>query len=205
MKILQHGGRPRSEDTRKAILSAAYEILIEDGFPEVTMDKVAARAKASKATLYRWWPSKAALLLEAVHEQPNRYPRFADSGDVREDILSEVQGVIDFYNTAAGGAMLDLIAQSRHDTALADAIRDRFIIGRRADTAQVLSNGIRQDQIRPNADMEVLIDAIWGAIYYRMLVFHMPFSGAYAERLVSAIWPALEHMQRRQGVEIVPE
>jgi AcrR family transcriptional regulator len=191
MNNSRQGGRPRSEATRKAILSAAYELLKSTDIRSVSMDKIAEKAGASKATLYRWWSSKSVLLLDAINAQPQRYPRFSDTGNTYRDILNEIKDVIDFYTTVAGGAMLDLISESRYDQKLAESIRDLFVSGRRADAIDAFTKGIERGEIKPDVDFEVVLDAIWGAIYYRLLVYQMPMTKDYTDRLLSTIWSSL--------------
>ncbi len=185
------GGRPRSEQTRRAILAAAYDALVDAGFQGVSMENIARRAGAGKATLYRWWPSKAAVVLDAVAEHSAGYPRFEHSGDTRRDLAGELRGVIVFYAGEGGRAMLDLVAQSRFDPALAGALRDRFIKGRREDTTAVLEEGIASGQLRDDLDLDAVMDAIWGAVYYKLLVSHTPPAPEYAEELLTTLWPAL--------------
>ena len=185
------GGRPRSEQSRRAILDAAYQAMGETGFSGLSIEGIARRAGTSKATVYRWWPSKAAVVLDAVQEHTHGYPGFDHSGDTRADLLTELQGVVAFYTTAAGGALLDLIAQSRFDPALATALRERFIASRRQETAQVLRAGIAAGQLRTDLDVEVAMDAIWGAVYYKLLVSHSRMEPDYASHVLDTFWRAL--------------
>lgn len=191
----QTGGRPRSEPVRRAILAAAYEALLEAGFQAVSMEDIARRAGAGKATLYRWWPSKAAVVLDAMTEHSSGYPRFQHTGDTRSDLAGELRGVIIFYASEGGRAMLDLIAQSRFDPGLAGALRDRFIKGRRTDTTAVLEEGIASGQLRADLDLDAVMDAIWGAVYYKLLVSHASPAPDYADELLSTLWPALTPRQ----------
>jgi AcrR family transcriptional regulator len=184
-------GRPRSARSKQAILAAAYEGLAELGFQALSMDEVARRAGASKATLYRWWHSKAEVVLDAVAEHSAGYPRFAHTADTRADLRDELRGVITFYNSPGGRAMLDLIAHSRFDPTLADELRDRFIQGRRRDTAAVLVDGIERGQLRADLNLDATMDAIWGAVYYKLLVSHTPPAPGYADEVLATLWPAL--------------
>lgn len=189
--MTESAGRPRSEQTRRAVLSAAYQSLSEVGFRSVTMDDIAHRAGASKATLYRWWPSKAAILLDAVHERSEAYPEFSDSGDARTDLRNEIRGVIAFYGTDAGTATLDLVAESRFDPSLAADFRERFIMGRRKATAEVFGRGIARDQIRGDLNFDVVMDALWGALYYKLLISNTLLHADYADDLIDAFWGAI--------------
>ncbi len=186
-------GRPRSEDSRLAILAAARALVAESRFSKLSIEGIARRAKVSKATIYRWWPSKAAVVLEAMREAGGTggYPMFQHTGDARQDLLDELRRVITFYNETEGQGLLDLIAESRFDPDLADAVRDRFVVFRRKDTIEVMRAGMAKGTIRPDLDVETVMDALWGAVYYKLLVSHTPVSPDYADDLFETFWPAI--------------
>lgn len=184
-------GRPRSEASRAATLRAAYELLQEKGFRGVTTAEIAARAGVSTATVYRWWDSKADVLLDAVHEQGDRYPTFRQGPDTFTELLAEVRGVIRFYGSTTGQATLDLVAESRFDADLASGLRERFIARRRAAAKEVLRRGIERGDVRADLRLDPAVDAIWGALYYRLQVSGEPLRPAYARQLLTTLWPAL--------------
>ncbi|AKU16391.1 TetR/AcrR family transcriptional regulator [Luteipulveratus mongoliensis] len=184
-------GRPRSEASRAATLRAAYDLLQEKGFRQVTTAEIARRAGVSTATVYRWWDSKADVLLDAVHEQGDRYPAFEEGDDTFTELLTEVRGVIRFYASATGQATLDLVAESRFDDDLARGLRERFIAGRRASAKAVLRRGIERGEVRSDLRLDAAVDAIWGALYYRLQVSGEPLRPAYARELLTTLWPAL--------------
>src|ERR1700759_655666 len=103
-------GRPRCEETRPRILTAAAKLLEEVGFSEATTEAIAERAGASKATIYRWWPNKAAVLIEALRERIARESPFPNTGDLRSDIHRQVQNFIDFLNSRRGRILRAFIA-----------------------------------------------------------------------------------------------
>lgn len=185
------GGRPRDDATNHAILTAAYDELQDVGFRAVAMERIAKRAGSSKSTLYRWWPSKAAILLEAVNGRADRYPNYEDTGDVYVDLAEEIRGVIKFYLTDSGAAMLDLIAESRFDPDLADAIRNDFIARRRAATRVTWRRGVTSGRLRHDVNVEVVMDALWGSLYYKLLVSRDLPDVGFADQLMHTFWPAI--------------
>lgn len=185
-------GRPRSEGARRAILHAAYELLQETGFRQVTIEGVARRAGVGKSTIYRWWKNKSVLLLEAVNSMEESYPEFQETGDTRATLVLEVQGVIDYFAVGAGRAFLDLVAESRFDRSLAEVLSRQFVAARRDATRQVIECGRRHGELSVDrVDLEALMDMVWGAIYYRFLVLHEVPDGGYATRLVEHAWRLL--------------
>lgn len=182
-------GRPRSTQSRLAILRAAREELADKGFRRVTIESVSSRAGVGKATVYRWWPNKAAILFDAVNSTDERYPEFGGSSETRAELLDEIRGVINYFSTETGGAFLDLVAESRFDPTLQEALSGHFVAARRRATREVLDKGIEQGQTPDTLDIESFMDMVWGAIYYRFLVLHDRPSPAYAERLLNQAWP----------------
>src|SRR5947209_3140574 len=120
--------RRRNETAHAAILRAARELVDRRGFRLVTIEGIAERAGVGKATIYRWWPSKAAVVMDAVLEAARPRIPFPDTGSPREDVRRQLASVIAFYtDTKAGRGIRALIAESQHDPSLAEALRDRFI------------------------------------------------------------------------------
>src|SRR3954452_17423589 len=133
----------RSEKARTAILRATRELLDRRGFQRLTIEGIAARAGVGKATIYRWWPSKAAVVMDAVLEAARGRIPFPDTGSAREDLRGQIASVIELYtHTKTGRGIRALIAESQHDPSLADALRDRFIASRRAEAATVFDRGV---------------------------------------------------------------
>jgi AcrR family transcriptional regulator len=183
--------RRRSEKARKSILRAARELLDRRGFQRMTIEDIAGRAGVGKATIYRWWPSKAAVVMDAVLEAAGPRIPFPDTGSAREDLRRQIAAVIELYTrTKTGRGIRALIAESQHDSSLAASLRDRFIASRREDAGTVFQRGIQRGELRADLDVEVAIDALYGAVYYRLLVSHAPLDPAYADALIEQVFPA---------------
>jgi AcrR family transcriptional regulator len=186
-------GRPRSETARDAILRAAVELLQDKGFAALSIDAIAARAGVGKATIYRWWPNKAAVVMDAFLADTAPGMPFPDSGSTREDLRSQMRSVTRLFNNpSVGGPFVALIGESQHDPALAAALRERFIASRRAAAKEVLARGIERGELRPDLDLDVTIDALYGALYYRLLVSGDRLTPRYADTLLDQFYPALE-------------
>ena len=186
-----HGraGRPRSERTRKALLAAARELLELGGLRGLSMDAIAARAGASKATIYRWWPNKAALVMDAYLEDTNPRIAFRHNRSTRTELRRQLRTVIRaMHHSPAGRTLAALIAESQHDPELATALRERFIAVRREDAAQLLERGRRRGELRGDLETGVVIDALYGALYYRLLVSRDPTGPEYADALLDQLF-----------------
>jgi AcrR family transcriptional regulator len=185
-------GRRRSERARSAILDAARELLDREGFPALSVDAIAARAGVGKATIYRWWPNKAAVVMDAFLAATGPGTQFPDTGSVREDLRRQLRSLIRlFRQPSLARPFVALIAESQHDPVLAGALRERLIATRRGSVKEVLSRGIQRGELRADLDLDVAIDAFYGAVYYRLLVSGEPLTPAYADRLLEQLYPAL--------------
>ncbi|MFG3620369.1 TetR/AcrR family transcriptional regulator [Nocardia sp. NPDC047654] len=185
-------GRPRSERSRRAVLTAARELLTDRGLPALSMDHIAARAGVSKNTIYRWWPTKAAVLMDAFTDAFADRVTAPDDGDALTRLRIQVRRVAQLMNTPeARRPFIALVAAAQHDPELAAALRERFIDSRRADVSRLIAAGITDGQLRADLDTDVVIDLIYGALYYRLLVSGAQIDPAYADRLVQALAPVL--------------
>ncbi|WP_353111490.1 TetR/AcrR family transcriptional regulator [Microbacterium sp.] len=189
---------PRSRAAAQ-IQDAAWEILAERGLPGVTMEEIAARAGVAKTTVYRWWPTKSAVLMDALRERLLPRVAFPEDGSVRDDLVSQIEAVIDLFGSETGRAYLALVAESMHDGEVATALRERYVDDQRRAAIERLEKGKRKGEVLPEVDLELLVDSLYGALYYRVLVSHAPLDRAYARRLVDGIWPGEPNRRRPAG------
>jgi AcrR family transcriptional regulator len=196
-------GRPRSEAARAAILRAALELLEARGFAALSVDAIADRARVGRATIYRWWPNKAAVVMDAFLADTAPQMPFPDSGSAREDLRRQMRSVIRLFNLPnTSRPFVALIAESQHDPVLAQALRERFIASRRKAAEDVLSRGIARGELRADLDLDITLDALYGALYYRLLISGERLTPRYADALLdqfyAALLPARERPDQRR-------
>lgn len=177
-------GRPRNVETEKSILAASYELLLESGFGAVTVEKIAERAGVSKATIYKWWPNKAAVVVDGFLSAASARLPVPDTDSVLRDILDHVKNVTRFMTNPEGRIIKELIGEGQFDAGLAEALRTRYIQPRRLEARQLLERGVRQGELREDLDLELSIDLLYGPIFYRLLVLGDPLDDDYVEKLV---------------------
>src|SRR5881227_1972420 len=150
-------GRPRSEKAHKAILAAATELLLARGLGAVSMDAVADRAGVSKATIYRWWPTKETLALDALHhEWAAARPRSRETGSLRTDLLSLLRPWVRLIGKRPYGRVIAaLITKAQTDPAFAEQYRERFVEPRRAQARPGLVRAIERGELPPATDVEL--------------------------------------------------
>jgi AcrR family transcriptional regulator len=177
----------RSERSRTAILDAARELIPALGYDNMSIEAIAARAGVGKQTIYRWWPSKGAVVLDMI--APDIHPRigFPDTGDLAADLRSQLRTVFELSDDPVFGPTLRaLIADSQHDPGLAQQLRDRIFGPRIAACKERLRAGQVAGQLAGDADLDVVIDLFYGGFYHRYLLGVAPLTPAYADAIVEA-------------------
>jgi AcrR family transcriptional regulator len=179
-------GRARNPRTHQAILDATVELLAEIGYQELSIERVAARAGVGKATIYRWWNSKSALVIEAMqHGMPLPVP--PHTGDPRVDLRATIEGAArTFATTPAGATVRALAADIPRDPETAQRLRD-FLRPRRDAAREVLHQAAAVGQLPADVDIETVIDLFVGAIFYRRMVRGVEVEEEMIEQLVSLI------------------
>jgi AcrR family transcriptional regulator len=180
-------GRPRSEKATSAILEATADLMEEKGFSATTIEAIAARAQVSKVTIYKWWPSRGALAIDAYLLRYHQTLDFTDTGDVAADLTSQLQLLVDAFRGRAGDIMGELIAQSQHDGALAAALREGWLQPRRNLCAHVLQLAIERHQIRADVNLETVMDQLYAPVYWRLLMRHQTFDPELVPSIVDNI------------------
>jgi AcrR family transcriptional regulator len=188
-------GRPPSARTEQAILRATTELLAERPLSQITIEEVAQRAKVSKASVYRRWTSKGTLAFDAfVGEFLRRLPS-PDTGGLETDLLASLRGWVRVVReTTTGRTLRGLIAEVQHDPGLADAWRDRFVNPVRARRAEIVGRAIDRGELDPGANVDVLLDLVYGPAYHRFLQGHRPLDERFVKAVVRAVMGAV-----RQG------
>ncbi|MEU9618568.1 MULTISPECIES: TetR/AcrR family transcriptional regulator [unclassified Streptomyces] len=158
----------RSERSRRATLEAALELCTEKGYGRVTIEAIAARAGVSKKTIYRWWPSKSAVMLEAFTDALVGTTPFVDTGDIAADLRANVTGAVKLLSTPPfGPAYAGILSEVHHDDALAETVRTKLIDPRFEEAVARLRRAQEQGQIPPDADLPLAVEMLYGPVYYR--------------------------------------
>ncbi|WP_435132797.1 TetR/AcrR family transcriptional regulator [Actinacidiphila sp. bgisy144] len=178
-------GRPRSEAARQAILGAAIDELRERGYGALTVEGIAARAGVGKQTIYRWWSSKADVVLTALLDLSQTTVAVPDEGTLSDDLTAFLAAT--FRQHGQRPVLVGLMAQALLDPAFATDFRDRFLFGRRAVLRQILERAAVRGEITPETDLELLIDVVYGVLWYRLLLDHAPLDEAVGRELAALV------------------
>ena len=186
-----HGrkGRPPSEmaASHATIMDTVYVLLQEKSVRDLTMEEVAKRAKVGKPTLYKWWPTKATLVLAMLCER--MAPKLEKPSDrtAEESLRFRVRSLIDAFNGPFGKIVAGVIAEGQSEPGILQQFFTRWVSPRRTATIAELQRGKNTGELRSDAEPELLNDAIFGAIYYRLLLRSDPLTRRFGEELVDQV------------------
>jgi AcrR family transcriptional regulator len=180
-------GRPREARADRAIVTATLELMAEHGVHALRMDDVADRAGVGKATIYRRYRSKEQLVTDAVGALVSEI-EIPDSGSTRTDLLALMREAVELYSgSLAAGLMPTVIDEMSRNAEFAAVARDRVLTARRAALRSVFDRGVLRGDLRGDLDVELALDVLGGAVFYRLLVTGGPIDERLAENVVDLI------------------
>jgi AcrR family transcriptional regulator len=193
-----HIGRPRNDAavSHAAIMDAVYELLKERPARDLTMEAVAKRAKVGKPTLYKWWPSKAALIMAMFYERLAGHREAPVAATAEAVIRAKMRRLIKEFNGLFGKVMADLIAEGQSDPAILQELYERHIRLRRASAIADIERGKTGGEFSADTDAELLVDAIIGPVYYRLLLRFAPLTEKYANDLIDQVLLGVRKKQK---------
>jgi AcrR family transcriptional regulator len=174
-------GRRRSDQAHRAILQATMDVLEQEGYRAMTIEAIAARAGVGKKTIYRWWPSKAAVALEALTAYTNTHVPFLDTGSLRRDLLAYFERSFPSLQGEAGRLLRGLVSEAQLDPEFARELQRIFIVPRREALVALLQRGVQRGELAADTNLDALADMIYGAKWYRFLLYPAPLDQAFAQ------------------------
>ncbi|WP_193103466.1 TetR/AcrR family transcriptional regulator [Brachybacterium sp. FME24] len=179
------GRRPAAE-VRAEVLAAASRLLLTEGMQAVTFERVAKEGGASKTTLYKWWPSPGALAAEAYFAKSELALEFPDTGDLHADLVTQLTAFVALLSDdAVGKPLSELIGAAQTDPELAEAWTRTYSHPRRELARERLRSAQRSGGLNADADVDIMVDQLWGACYHRLLVLKVSLDDLNIDRLVT--------------------
>lgn len=181
-------GRPRSEQSHRAILRSTLKLLRQQGgFSELSIEAIAADANVSKATVYRWWPTKGALVADAFTASSEAELQFPDTGSVRSDMSLQMRRLIRVFRSERGKVVAALLAGGQSDPELIEAFRERFLWPRRHQAYKTLQRGIDRGELPRDSNLDLILDSLYGPIYMRFLIRHDELTEDFADQVCGIV------------------
>lgn len=191
-------GRPRNERRHKAILETAIDLVIELGFRAVSVESLAAKTGVAKTTIYRRWPNKAAVVMDAFMERLSG-TQFPPNRKATESVRLQMHSMARAFRNKDGVVLKALLAEAQFDAELATAIRERWTLPRRKLALAVFQQAISQGDLRSDIDLEATIDLLYAPMYYRLQMGTGPLSDAYIEEIFDQVMQGL--LQRKDRTQ----
>ncbi len=186
-------GRPRSEESHRSILRSTLKLLKRQGkFAELSIEAIAADANVGKTTVYRWWPTKAALVADAFFASAEEELQFPNTGSVERDMSLQMRRVIRIFRSDRGKVVAALLAGGQSDPELLEAFRERFLWPKRRQAYQTLQRGIDRGELPADSDLDLILDSLYGPIYMRFLIRHDKLDEGFANEICGLVLEGLK-------------
>ena len=190
-------GRPRDPAARKKILAAASALLNEGGLVAVTMEAIAARAGVGKPTIYREWPNAHAVAMTAFLETAEPSPAGKSRQGPLDSLRRQLRKVADVFATRAGRNTAMMIAAAQNDSELAKVFRNHFILKSREEGRLLILAAIEANELRNDADLDVVLDLIYAPLYFRLLIGHGPLDAKFTDAVLDTALEGVRARKRR--------
>jgi AcrR family transcriptional regulator len=179
------GGRPRSERATRSVLDAVLALGEEIGFGNLTVEGISAQTGVAKTTIYRRWPNVSSLVVDALLVELSPGAPLELCATARVNLTRTMLNLARAFRGRQGKILRELICRSQNDAGLQEAIRSRLFAPRRAASRAMVMEGIKQGELRADVDVDVMLDALFGPIYFRLLVPHR--GGVISDKYVAAL------------------
>ncbi|WP_043267534.1 TetR/AcrR family transcriptional regulator [Streptomyces sp. CT34] len=182
----------RADHRTETITKAALDLALEVGYAKLSIEAVATRAGVGKHTVYRRWPSRGLLFLDAVLTLSTDGLSHPNTGDVVADLRETMTKAVDLLGQPPWGPLYRaLIGEAQHDPAVATALHQRFIEPQTADTLARLKIAKEQGELAADFDLDLAFDVLSGPLYYRLLITQQPITHEYIDRVLRAVFAGM--------------
>lgn len=185
-------GRPRSEESRSAILDATWKLVKTTTLRDLSIEAIARESGVGKTTIYRWWTSKVAVVIDAFLENSLLVTPYSERLSATETITQQMASLVQALSGEYGRILAQIIAEGQADPETLDSCRNRFLNRRQAEVKAIIQQGIENGEFASNLDPELAIDILYGPVYFRLLVGHLPLDQQFAEELPQWAMKALK-------------
>jgi AcrR family transcriptional regulator len=182
-------GRPRNAELRDAVLRAAADLALAGSAAAVSIDAIAKRAAVSRTTIYKWWPSAAAIVLEGLLETMRGSITPPVGSSTREAVEHQLRALNSILSDPTTGPLFRrVIAAASTNAELATALLDQWLLPRRAAVGAVVLDGVASGELRSDLDVDAVVDALFSPAYYRLMFALPAMDDAATTQLLDTVW-----------------
>jgi len=185
-------GRPRSEEARKAIICTVIEMVEQNGFSSLSIERVAVEANVSKATIYRWWKNKESLLMSAFLEITESKFDYIPALKLEENLQKQLGELAKVLKSALGKALLSVVIENDE---IAEQFSASFLYPKRCTAKSILEQGVKRGDIRQESDLNAALDMLFGAIYLKTAIYKQEINPLYIEHLISGLLKGIKEKE----------
>lgn len=181
-------GRPRSEASTEAIIIATHELLEEKGYAALTIEAIASRAGVGKTTIYRWWPNKELLIMDVFLRSTSSEFDFDEALSIKAFFNKILISLRNEFRTAIGETTLSIVAQSPPESEIALEFYNTYLKPNRSACEHLLRNAVKKGEIRGDITYNLVLDMLFGPVYFRPLMYKDLPSDDYIQSLVNQVF-----------------
>jgi len=186
------GGRPRSQQARRAVLEATHALVAKGGYAAATIEAISARSGVAKTTIYRWWPNRPALVVDLLMEMAGKEVPPPAGPDPLGAIRTEMRGIAAASDHLMGRLLTSLLGEAQHDPEIRAALLDGLFHPRTDATGKMIREAQKSGRLRKDLPAHVAVDLLVGPLFYRMFVRHQPLNDAFVSQVFRSVMRGLE-------------
>ena len=162
-------GRPRSETSRQAILDATWKMLLHTSVKDISIEAIAKKANVGKTTIYRWWPNKVSVILDAVNGQMMFPPSQVSGNSAKELMIGQMERFGKTLKGRTGRIIAEVFAETQGSQELLEIYYKNFMLQHEEILANIVEQGKQSGEFSPVADTALVVDMIYGSVFYRLM------------------------------------
>lgn len=183
-------GRPRSQESRRAILEATRRLLTHSSVQKLSIEAIARKAGVGKTTIYRWWPNKSAVVMEAIFTQPSFHNVLPTPRNGNEGVRIQIEKLARQLSGKNGRLVAEIIGEAQPDAASLQMFIQTFLQERYNALSSYIEGGKQTGEFDPNIDTDSAIDVILGPIFFR-LISGQELDDAFVEDAITMLLKSL--------------
>jgi AcrR family transcriptional regulator len=177
-------GRPRSNVSEDAIMDAASKLLLTSSVRDVSIEAIAKKAGVGKTTIYRWWPNKVAVILDAILDKHAPSVDLVSGGSPQDMLVKHLERFVRLMKGRNGKIISEILAEAQGDQETLNVFYDQFMTSYEENLASIIDQGKKTGVFRSDLNTEMSVDMIYGSLFYHLMSNHSAIDTNYADRFI---------------------